>query len=296
MPGSLFVFGGTGFVGRNLLEALRSRGYGITVLVRNPREAERAADLGASPVIGDVLDPETYRAALRQGSTVIYLIHAMGPQAVRGDFAGLDRRAAEMLARVCRERNVLRIIHLSGLSHPSEKLSRHLESRAEVCRIIQGSGLPAAIIRASIIFAPGSASYEILNAALSLPVVPLPPWRETKVQPIAIHDVIRCLAAAIEHPNLLKSDFNRLDIGGPEIFTYDRLLRRFAAARGIRKLFFNIPLEGRWLAARILSKRSGIALGETSALLESLENTSIVQGKNAIQTVFGFEPTPIFPH
>lgn len=116
---SIFIFGGTGFVGRNLLEALRGRGYGITVLVRNPRE----------------------------------------------------------------------------------RLSRHLSSRAEVCRIIRQSGFPHTILRASIIFGPGSASYEILKAALSLPVVPLPPWRRTRVQPITASDIIRCLVAAIEHPN-----------------------------------------------------------------------------------------------
>lgn len=291
---SIFIFGGTGFVGRNLLASLRGRGCGITVLVRNPREAGSTAGLGASPVVGDVLDPETYREALQPGSTVIYLIHAMGRQRERGDFSAHERRAAAAMLAVCRETGASRIIHLSGLTDPRERLSRHLSSRAEVCRIIRQSGIPHTILRASIIFGPGSASYEILKAALSLPVVPLPPWRDIRVQPITASDVIRCLVAAIEHPNLLKSDFNGFDIGGPEIFTYGLLLRRFAASGGLRKIFFSIPFEARWIAARILSRRSGVALGQTQALLESLRNTAIVSGGNAVEAVFGFRPTPVF--
>lgn len=288
---SIFIFGATGFVGRNLMPALAGRSYETICLVRDARGRDFVRQYGAEAVVGDVLQPGSYRAALQPGSTAVYLIHAMGPQAVRGDFAGLDRRAAQAMLDAGHAAGASRIIHLSGLYDPRERLSRHLASRAEVAAMIAASAIPATILRAAMIFGSGSASYEILKAALSLAVVPLPPWRETRVQPIAISDVIRCVVTTIERQDLTG---RTLEIGGPEIFTYGRLLRRFAEARGLRKIFSNIPFEGRWLAARILSKRSGVALGETYTLLESLNNTSVVSGENAIQSVFNFRPTPIF--
>ncbi len=285
----LFIFGATGFVGRNLLAGLASRGYRVTCLVRDAAGAELVGRYGASAVIGDVLEPETYRTAIPPGSQVLYLIHALGPQVPRGKFSDLDRRAAALMLPACRQAGVRRIIHLGGLGDATEKLSRHLASRAEVSRMISDSGLPAAILRASIIFGTDSASYEILRAALKLPIVPLPPWRNTRVQPIAIQDVIRCLFGTLAHPDLT----GLFDIGGPAVYTYGELLRTLAAALGLSRKFFNIPVEARAFAALLLSQLSGVGVGETHALLQSLENTSIVPGENAISTVFGFEPTPV---
>ncbi len=287
----LFIFGGTGFVGRSLLAGLAGRGYAITCLVRTVRGVETVQRLGARPVIGDVLQPETYSSAIRSGSIVIYLIHTMGFQRQAGDFEDLDRRAARTMLEVSRQAGVALIIHLSGLFDSRENLSRHLASRAEVAELIRRSGIPAIILRASIIFGQGSASYEILKAALALPVVPLPPWRQTRVQPIAIGDVIRSLIAAIERPELAG---RTLDIAGPEVFTYGELLRRFAASLGLKRRFFNVPFGAHQLAALLLSRLSDIGVRETYALLESLRNTSIVSGENAIVTVFGFQSTPVF--
>lgn len=288
---ALFFFGGSGFVGRNLLTTLAGRGHSIFCLVRDRRGAELVKRFGVEPVIGDVLAPERYLSAIPPGSIVLYLVHTMGPQTRGGSFLDLDRRAAALMLRVCRQAGVGRIIHLSGLFKPGEPLSRHLKSRAEVSRKIMESGLPAVILRAAIIFGDGSASYEILKAALKFPIVPLPPWRNVKVQPIVIGDVIRCLIAAIERPDLAG---RTLDIGSPEIYTYGELLRKFAKALGLKRKFLPIPFEARPLAALLLSQLSDVGVGETSALLESLSNTSIVQGENAIQTVFGFRPTPLF--
>ena len=287
----IFVFGATGFVGRNLLAGLRGRGYQIICLVRDERGAELVRGLGGESAIGDVRKPETCRRAIPPESTVVYLIHLMATPPWRGDFRTLDRQSALIMTRTCREAGIGRIIHISGLFNPVENLSRHLASRAEVCRIIHSSGIPATILRASIIFGPGSASYELLKAALKPPIVPLPPWRDTQVQPVAIQDVIRCLRVAIERQDLAG---RVLDIGGPKIYTYGELLRRFAASLGLGRKFFNTPFEARPLAALLLSKLSGVGVGETYALLESLWNTSVVPSENAIKAVFGFWPTSVF--
>lgn len=283
----LFIFGPTGFVGRNLLASLRGRGYAITGLVRDSRGVELVRSLGAQAAIGEILKPETYRNAIPPRSSVVYLVRMGAPERYE-----LDRQVAETAIRVCRGAGVSRIIHLTGLLDLARRLPPYFENRYRIARIIERSGLPFTILRASIIFGEGSVSYELLKAAVvHLPVIPLPPWRNTKVQPIVIGDVIRCLIATIENPGLVNRS---LDIGGPEVYTYGELLRKFAAAQGLGRKFFNIPFHAHLVAASILGPLARVRVGETAALLESLSNTSVVQGENAIPTIFGFRPTPIF--
>ncbi len=290
MPSSgepIFIFGATGFVGRNLLVGLAGRGYQVTCLVRDSRGAELVSRLGTRPIVGELLQPETYRPAIQPGSTVIYLVRMGDPRRY-----GRDQTGARIVMPTCRDAGVSRVVHLTGLLDPRERLSPYFASRLAVARVVQESGLPTAILRASLIFGQGSVSYELLKAALlRLPVIPLPPWRGTRVQPIVIADVIRCLHATIERAGLT----GVFDIGGPEVYTYGELLKKFAEVRGLRRKFFNLPFEARPLAALLLSRLSGIGVGETRALLESLQNASVVSGENAIETVFGFRPAPVFP-
>ena len=283
----IFIFGGSGFVGRNLLRSLKGCGYNLTCPVRDATAARTVHELGCRPVIADLLKPETYRAFLTSGSIAVYLVRTGSPR-----HYARDHETALTVAEAAAKAGVSRLIHLTGLLDPSERLAPYFASRYRVAQALEAVGPPTTLLRASMIFGEGSISYELLRAAVErLPIIPLPPWRNIRVQPVAIADVIHCLVSTIERSELAG---RTLDIGGPKVYTYGELLKRFAASLGLRRRFFTVPFEARALASLLLSKLSGVGVGETAALLENLKNTSVVPGENTIVTVFGFQPTPVF--
>ena len=93
-------------------------------------------------------------------------------------------------------------------------LSPHLRSRGEVGDILLGSGVPAVALQAAVIIGSGSASFEMLRYLTErLPAMVTPMWVDTRIQPIAVRDVLRYLVGAASLP----ADVNRrFDIGGPE--------------------------------------------------------------------------------
>ena len=142
------------------------------------------------------------------------------------DFAEIDRRAATIVARAARDCGVRRIVYLGGL-HPDGPLSAHLESRREVGEILLASGVPTAVLQAAVVIGSGSASFEMLRYLTErLPVMVTPRWVGTRIQPIAIRDVLRYLIAAARLPEGVNRTF---DIGGPEVLTYREMMSRYAA-------------------------------------------------------------------
>src|SRR3989304_9966304 len=125
----ILLTGATGFIGRHVLRALSFRNVQVRCLVRKPAVSDNA---NISYVTGDVLDYDSLVKATVGVDTVYYLIHMMGKQKEQKKVDILDRRAVTNMVRACNVNGVKRIIHLTGISDPEEKLSHHLSSRKEV--------------------------------------------------------------------------------------------------------------------------------------------------------------------
>ena len=111
----------------------------------------------------------------------------------------------------------------------SEELSPHLRSRAEVADILLGSGVPTVVLRAAVIIGSGSASFEMLRYLTErLPVMVTPRWVHTRIQPIAVRDVLRYLVGCAGLP---PSVYRAFDIGGPDVLTYAEMMQRYARGR-----------------------------------------------------------------
>jgi hypothetical protein len=137
---------------------------------------------------------------------------------------------------------VRRIVYLGGLAdEQAPDVSEHLASRAEVGRILLDSGVPTAVLRAAVILGSGSASFEMLRYLTErLPVMVTPIWVQTRIQPIAVRDVLRYLVGAAELPAEVNRTF---DIGGPDVMTYEQMMRRYAHAAGLRRRWIvTVPL------------------------------------------------------
>ncbi|WP_251091977.1 SDR family oxidoreductase [Streptomyces sp. Caat 7-52] len=236
------VTGATGYIGGRLVPELLDAGYRVRCLARSPgklRDHPWAAQV--ETVRGDVTDAASVAAAMRDVDVAYYLVHALGSG---GDFEETDRRAARVFGERAKAAGVRRIVYLGGLAPaavPEDRLSPHLRSRAEVGRILLASGVPTAVLRAAVIIGSGSVSFEMLRYLTErLPVMVTPSWVRTRIQPVAVRDVLRLLVGSARLPD----DVNRrFDVGGPDILTYRDMMIRYARVAGLpRRLIVPVPV------------------------------------------------------
>src|SRR3990172_5208417 len=187
MKNMILLTGATGFIGSHVLKALSEKNVQVRCMVRRFVVFE---DPNITHVIGDVLDYNSLVRATEGVDTVYYFIHMMGKQKEQQKFDILDRIAITNMVRACEVNGVKRIIHLTGMSNPHEKLSHHLASRREAEEIIKNSGINYTIFRSSVIIGRGGAAFDILDTAVRrFPVIPVFNWENMEVQPIYIGDV-----------------------------------------------------------------------------------------------------------
>jgi uncharacterized protein YbjT (DUF2867 family) len=219
------VTGATGYIGGRLVPELLGAGYAVRCMARDPgRLAGRPWSGDVELAQADVTDTAALRVALDGCDVAYYLIHSLGTGA---SFEQRDRDAGRTFADAAREAGVRRIVYLGGmLSGRDGDLSPHLRSRAQVGDILLDSGVPTAALQAAVIIGSGSASFEMLRYLTErLPAMVTPKWVQTRIQPIAVADVLRYLVGAATLPD----DVNRrFDIGGPDVVTYAEMMKRYA--------------------------------------------------------------------
>ncbi|WP_374776487.1 SDR family oxidoreductase [Streptomyces sp. NBC_01310] len=242
-PGSLcLVTGATGYIGGRLVPDLLAAGHRVRCLARTPAKLRDHPWAGQAEIVrGDVTDAASLAGALRGVDVAYYLVHALGSGR---DFERTDRRAARTFAEQARAAGVRRIVYLGGLiprGVPDRDLSPHLRSRAEVGRIFLDSGVPTTVLRAAVVIGSGSASFEMLRYLTErLPVMVTPSWVRTRIQPIAVRDVLRYLVGSARMPDEVSRAF---DIGGPEVLTYRDMMLRYASVAGLpRRIIFPVPV------------------------------------------------------
>ncbi|MEU9122290.1 SDR family oxidoreductase [Streptomyces sp. NPDC048506] len=264
------VTGATGYIGGRLVPELLAEGHRVRCLARSPaalRDHPWAGD--AEVVQGDVADAGAVRAALRGVDVAYYLVHALGTG--RG-FEETDRRAARTFGEQARAAGVRRIVFLGALTPagvPEGQLSPHLRSRAEVARILLSSGVPTTVLRAAVIIGSGSASFEMLRYLTErLPVMVTPRWVHTRIQPIAVRDVLRALVGSAGMPPEVNRAF---DIGGPDVLTYREMMRRYAAVAGLPpRLIVPVPVLTPRLSSHWVGLVTPVPRSLARPLVESL--------------------------
>ena len=198
-----------------------------------------ALDERVSVVEADIADEATLAEAMRGCEAAFYLVHSM---IAAGDaYRERDKDLAERFGRAAAHAGVARIVYLGGLGETAAGLSDHLASRREVEAALRRGGVPVTVLRAAMIIGSGSASFEILRYLVErLPIMITPRWVRTEVQPIAVRDVLHFLVSVLDTPATIG---RTLDIGGPEVTTYQDLMREMAEALGLPpRLVIPVPV------------------------------------------------------
>ena len=282
------IAGATGYVGSLLTKALVDQGRPVRALARRPPAVEpgRMVEI----VRGDVVKDEGLDAALEGCDVAYYLVHSM--EAGTTSFEARDRVAAENFVAACRRMGVEQVVYLGGI-HPSGPLSPHMRSRLEVERILM-EGLPAATgLRASIVIGAGSPSFRLMVRLIErIPVLPLPPWRDVRTQPVAEPDVIECL---VRTPLIAAAAGRSIDIVGPDVLSYSEILRGIAAELGIDRPEVELPIFTPPAFAAVASRIAGADVDLVRGLMGSLGSDVLPRSERAAQEIedlYNVRPLP----
>lgn len=283
---TVLVTGATGFVGSNLVPDLLDHGYEVRALSRDKESAQSTLDSRVEVVEGNVLEPETLAGVFTDVDVAYYLVHSLG----MGDrFEERDNRAADNFAEAASDAGVDRVIYLGGLGETGPDLSAHLRSRREVEARLREGSYDLTTFRAAIIVGAGSASFEMVRQLVSrLPVMITPKWVRTPSQPIAIGDVIKYLRRAIETP---ETAGETIEIGGPEVLSYQEMMERTAKAAGRHLTVIPVPVLTPKLSVYWIDLMTDTPKHISHPLIEGLRNPVVVTNDRA-EALLPMELTP----
>lgn len=287
MAQHVLVTGATGYIGGRLVPELLKKGHRVRCLVRSPNKLEGvdwAKDVEV--VKGDLTDTTSLTKAFENIDAAYFLVHSM-EEGTEGKFAGRDRKVAHSFRKAAEAAGVKRLIYLGGLGDDDDPhLSQHLRSRHEVGRILASGQVPCIELRAAIIIGSGSASFEMLrNLVEVLPVMITPRWVNTRVQPIAIRDVLFYLSGALDLPTRDLPDQNVvLEIGGPDVLSYRQVMQRYASRAGLpKRRIIPVPLLTPVLSSYWIGLVTPLPTSLARPLVHGLMNEVIVRDNKANQ-------------
>jgi uncharacterized protein YbjT (DUF2867 family) len=271
-PGRVLVLGATGYIGSRLVPELLDRGFLVTAATsRQPTPERFPWGNRVDWVRCDVTDAADVAVALEGVDAVCYLVHSLS---TRG-FSATDRLGAESVRRGVDAAGVARVVYLSGLvpQAPRDELSEHITSRLEVEEELLASTASSVALRAGVVLGAGSTSFEVIRQLGSLLVFqPIPLWLRSQVQPIAATDAVRALVEALEPGSTLTG---AVDIGGPDVLRYPRLLAAYSRAARLLRVRVPVALVPTAVAAVGTAGLVQAPFWTVSALVESLRHDMV---------------------
>lgn len=240
------VFGGSGFVGRHTVSALAKRGWRVRAAVRRPDLAGHLQPMGAvgqiHAVQANLRYADSVRAAVQGADCVINAVGILTPTG-KQTFAAVQAEGARAVARAAREAGVKRFIHISAIGASRSSSANYARTKAEGEDAVLQEFPGAIILRPSIVFGPED---EFFNRFASLarisPFMPSIGGGRTKFQPVYVGDLAAAIANAAEGQGKAGTVF---EIGGPEVFTFRRLLELTQEFTGRDRPYLPMPF---WLA------------------------------------------------
>jgi uncharacterized protein YbjT (DUF2867 family) len=263
--------GAGGYVGSRLVPALLAAGHDVTATFTRASSSHRFWWSDAVRVVEvDVLDRPTVREAFAGSEALFYLVHGLGGE----DFATSDREGAYNAAHAAVRAGLSRIVYLGGLvpDVPDGDLSPHLRSRLEVEQVLTDSGVPTVALRAAMVVGSGSTSFEVMRQLSErMPVQVLPRWMGSRVEPVAVTDVVAALVGGLTAPPVSRS----FDLGSGEVMAYAALLRLYADRAGLRRVQVSVPGLPTALVSRLAPALTRAPASTVQSLVESLHHDMV---------------------
>ena len=225
MKGLVTVFGGSGFVGSQIVRALAKRGFRLRVAVRRPGRGYRL------PMLGDVGQIEVVQANIRDADSVARAldgaeacVNAVGVlyESGRQTFADLHVEGARRVALAAKARGVRRFAYISALGADPRSPAKYARSKAAGEAATREAIAEAVVLRPSVVFGADDHFFNRFAAmALVSPALPLIGGGATRFQPVFVGDVAAAVGQALEDPHAAGRTY---ELGGPTVYSFRDLM------------------------------------------------------------------------
>lgn len=236
------LIGGSGFIGRALVEKLARAGARILVLGRNAERVKRMKPLGAvgqiTALAGDATDEATLRTAIMPADIVINLVGILSPTG-RHNFELMHATLPAQIAKIASETGVDQLVHFSALGASMKSNSVYARTKAEGERALLRQFKAAVVLRPSVVFGPGDSFFNRFGQmAMIAPALPLIGGGTNKMQPVFVGDVADAVMVILQ-PTFTGDQI--FELGGPKIYTFKELMELTLTAVARKRLLLPVP-------------------------------------------------------
>ena len=286
------VVGGSGFIGRYVVQELAKQGVRLRVVVRDAHRALFLKPLGGlgqiQIVAGDLRDRAALDAAMRGADGAINLVGILA-EGGGATFESVQARGAANVAQAAAAAGVGALVHVSAVGADRDSRSDYARTKGEGEAAVRAAFPAATIIRPSIVFGPED---QFINrfAALSrgLPLLPVVAG-DTRFQPVYVLDVARAIAAAVTDP--AQYGGRTFELGGPKTYKFRDLIAWIQQQTLTGKPMFDLPDGVASFMAQLGSILPGAPLTYDQYLMLK-RDTVVADGAEGLGA-FGINPTPL---
>jgi uncharacterized protein YbjT (DUF2867 family) len=281
------VFGGGGFVGRYVVEALLRRGARVRIAERSPKNAyylKAQANLGQITYVpADITQPETLTAAIAGADAVINLV---------GSFVDMQRlhvEGARNIAEASARAGVNSLVHMSAIGADAQSKSAYGRTKGEGEAAVRQAFPKAVIVRPSIVFGREDAFINRFAALIrALPIIPVIGGK-TRFQPVFAGDVGHAVAALVADP--AAHGGKTYELGGPQILSMRQINEWIATQTGRSPIFIDVPDVAAAALATLTGWLPGAPITRDQWIM--LQSDNIVSAKARGLAALGVKATPL---
>jgi uncharacterized protein YbjT (DUF2867 family) len=285
----VFVTGGTGFVGKNIVSKLMERGYEAVILVRDKRSEGKLGDFArrVSFVYGNVQDMDSLQKGMSSCDAAIHLVGIIR-EIGSNTFENVHYEGTKNVVNAARMSGMKRFIHMSAEgTRPAAKSAYHrTKYRAE--EYLKASGLNYTIFRPSMLFGPEDKNFNVLADLIRrTPFIPVIGDGNYRWQPVSVKDVAEVFVTALENQ---KAERKTYEIRGPDVLTFNEVLDTLMEILSVKRGKIHVPVlfvrPIVYLLERLLPSPP-ITIDQLKMLLENYDHPASDLLKD-----FGLELTP----
>jgi len=286
----VFVTGGTGFVGRAVIHALRAEGHAVRCLVRRGSERDLKGLEAIERIEGDVLRREGLDSDMAGCEAVVHLVGIIREHPAAGaTFERVHVTGTVNVLDAARAAGVRRYVHMSALGTRPGAHARYHQTKWAAEEAVRSSGLGWTILRPSIIYGPGDGFVTLLARMIRrVPVFPVIGTGRQRLQPVPVEQVAEGFVRALDLPVTEKQTY---EIGGPDPVTMVELIDLIGAVLGQRRVRkVHVPLGPMRTLTRLLHPLPAFPLTPDQLLMLEEDNTCDPQ---PFLATFGLQPVAL---
>jgi uncharacterized protein YbjT (DUF2867 family) len=287
------IFGGTGFIGRYVVDKLADLGVTIKVATRHPQSVyflRTAGSVGqVVPVVCDIHNDASVAHAVAGSDWIINLVGVLTEKG-KNNFDNVHAEFPARLAKAARAANASRFIQISALGADKNAKSHYACSKAQGEANVLAEFPNATILRPSIVFGPEDSFFNRFARMASIaPFLPLIGGGKTMFQPVYVGDVVTAIMNCLTSNKDVQGKI--FELAGPEQLSFKDCLQRMMDITQLPRHLVPVPFAVAKMKGAVLQCLPGQVL--TLDQVRSLQSDNIISNANPTLKDLGVTMTPL---